>query len=468
VRISPLVPRLGRAALIPAPRRPEAAPEEPDLSDAVLDAPAYPETDAPPGPDAPPGADALPKSDAPPLLAPDPVEGAGPGADAARADHARAGRRRQVFRTVLGAVAAVLLYALLRAVGLLTLWAYVEAAHRDLDFWQVLTRFDADSYQSIALRGYDRSIPFTAVGLPATTNLAFFPLFPWLTAVVRDWLVVDIVTAQVVVSWTAGALAAAGLYAVGTRLRSRPTGIVLAGLFAVVPHAVVESMGYSESLFTALAVWSLWAVLRRSWLTAAVLCVLAGLTRPTSAALVAAVGLAALVAVIHRPREWRAWLAMPLAPLGLLGYMWWVGDRLGRWDGYFVVQNQAWKMGFDGGSYSWTTLGTVLTHPVPLAMYVTTALVITGFGLWLIGFGERIPWPLLVYAGVVLGLVLTGAGYYWAKGRLLLPAFPLLIPVALALVRSRNRVLPYVVFALLTALSTLYGVYLLLYWGYSP
>ena len=69
---------------------------------------------------------------------------------------------------------------------------------------------------------------------------------------------------------------------------------------------------------------------------------------------------------------------------------------------------------------------------------------------------------------LVLGLVLGGDGYYWSKARLLLPAFPLLIPVALAIVRSRNRVLPYVVFALLTTLSTLYGVYLLLYWGFSP
>ena len=371
-------------------------------------------------------------------------------------------------RTLLGAAAAVLLYALLRAVGLLALWAYAGAEHRGYDFWQVLTTFDARWYQGIALHGYDRSIPFTAVGLPATTNLAFFPLYPWLTALTRDALTVDVVTAQLVVAWTAGAVAAAGLYALGTHLHGRAAGVVLAGLFAVVPHAVVESMGYSESLFTALAVWSLWAVLRRHWLSAALLCVLAGLTRPTSAALIAAVGLAALVAVVRRPREWRAWLAMLLAPLGLAGWLAWVGDRLGRWDGYFVVQNEAWRMAFDGGGYSWATLGTVLTHPMPLAMYVTTAVVVTGSGLWLIGFGGRIPWPLLVYAGVVLALVLGGDGYYWAKARLLLPAFPLLIPVALALVRSRDRVAPYVVFALLTALSTLYGVYLLLYWGFSP
>ena len=444
MRFKALVPRRSGIGLVPAPRRPEATPEEPDT--------ATPDTATP---DTVTSETATSGSGTVEVAAPE-AEAPGP-----------AGSRER-SRTVLGAVASVLLYALLRAVGVLALWAYADARHRNLDLWHVLTRFDAAFYQRVALHGYDRTIAFTAAGLPRPTNLAFFPLYPWLTALVRNALAVDVLTAQVVVSWTAGALAAAGLYAIGTHLRSRPTGIVLAGLFAVLPHAVVESMGYSETLFTALAAWSLWAVLRRYWLSAALLCVLAGLTRPTSAALVAAVGLAALVAVIRRPREWRAWVAMPLAPLGLLGYMWWVGDRLGRWDGYFVVQNEAWKMGFDWGAYSYTTLGTLLTSAPPLAFAVTTAVVITGFGLWLIGFGERIPWPLMVYAGVMLALVLGGDGYYWAKARLLLPAFPLLIPVALAIVRSRNRLVPYVVFALLTALSTGYGVYLLLYWGHSP
>lgn len=450
----------------PGPATPASEPAEP----APGPTPAGPATPAsePTEPVAPASDPTVPDPAAGPagsaVSDPPATDSAGPSADPEPAPAAP----RQLLRTFLGGAAAVLLYALLRAIGLLTLWAYTDARHRGLDYWEVLTHADADWYAQIAERGYDPSIPFTAVGLPATTNLAFFPLYPWLTALVRDWLLVDISIAQVVVAWTAGAVAAAGLYAIGTHLRSRPTGIVLAGLFAVVPHAVVESMGYSESLFTALVAWSLWAVLRRYWLSAALLCILAGLTRPTSAALIAAVGLAALVAVIRRPKEWRAWLAMPLAPLGLLGYMWWVGDRLGEWNGYFVVQNESWGMAYDWGVYSWTTLGEVLTNPMPLAMYLTTAVVIAGFGLWVIGFGDRVPWPLMVYAGFVLALVLGGDGYYWAKARLLLPAFPLLIPVALALVRSRNRVAPYVVFGLLATLSSLYGVYLLLYWGYSP
>jgi hypothetical protein len=258
------------------------------------------------------------------------------------------------------------------------------------------------------------------------------------------------------------------LYALGTHLRDTTTGVLLAGLWAVVPHAVVESMGYGETLFTALAGWSLLAVLRARWLTAGVLCLLAGLTRPTGAALVAAVGLAALVAACREPKAWRAWSAMVLAPLGLLGFMAWVGVRLGRADAYLYVQGTAWRMRFDGGADTVQKLGTVVTQPVPLAFVVTTVVLVAGLALLVIGLAERLPWPLLLYAAGVLVLAIGGAGYYWAKGRLLLPAFPLLIPIAYALARSRNRTVPIVVITLLAGLSAFYGVYLCLIWKSSP
>src|SRR5690606_16686344 len=125
---------------------------------------------------------------------------------------------------------------------------------------------------------------------------------------------------------------------------------------------VVQSMLYTETLFTALAAWSLYCVLRRQWLAAGVLCLLAGLTRSASAALIAAVGLAALVAVWRdRERRWRALAAAILAPLGLLGFLVWVGWRLGRLDGYFYVQGTAWGSSLDGGQYTLLTLSTVLT-----------------------------------------------------------------------------------------------------------
>jgi hypothetical protein len=57
--------------------------------------------------------------------------------------------------------------------------------------------------------------------------------------------------------------------------------------------------------------------------------------------------------------------------------------------------------------------------------------------------------------------------YFWARGRLLLPAFVLLIPVAAALVRS-SRSTRWVVLVTLAAISAWYGSYLLLVWPQSP
>ena len=81
-------------------------------------------------------------------------------------------------------------------------------------------------------------------------------------------------------------------------------------------------MGYTETLFTALAAWSLFAVMRRRWLTAGVLCLAAGLTRSVAIALIAAVGLAALVAVCRRRDGWRPWVGGALAPLGVPARSW--------------------------------------------------------------------------------------------------------------------------------------------------
>jgi hypothetical protein len=452
-----------------APDRPATAPETPGV---VVDA----TQDGPPAMPAA-AADGTPDATGPDRTGPDRTgpDGTGvpphpDGGPARRAGLAFLPMPGRAGRALLNVAPALLLYAVLRAAGLLVLWAYATADHRD--FWELLNRYDAGHYAGIVIRGYDTAIPVQIDGTAGTTNLAFFPLYPYLVGLVDRWWGTGVPTAQLIVAWAAGLAAAWGLYAVGAQLRNRRTGVALAGLWAVVPHALVESMGYTETLFTALAAFCLVSVLRGRWLTAAALCILAGLTRPTGVALIAAVGLAALVAACRRPRTWQAWLAMPLAPLGFYGFVAWVGERLGRTggyltEGYLYVQSDAWKMSFDGGASSVDSLGQVLTRPQPLAAYVTTAVVLLGIALLVLAALDRVPWPLLVYAMVIMVIVIGGADYYHAKARLLLPAFPLLLPVAYALGASRARTAT-VVFLVLTALSAFYGVYLCLVWPFSP
>ena len=360
---------------------------------------------------------------------------------------------------------AVASYAGLRLVNILFLWFFAAEQRRGLLF--LLGRYDAIHYTGIVTRGYDHAIAVKPNGDLATTNLAFFPLYPKLTALFDPFLPGGAATAGILVSWLAGLGAAWGLFAVGACLRDRRTGILLAALWAVLPHALVQSMGYTETLFTALAAWSLFALLRRRWFTAGLLCVLAGLTRPTGAALVAVIGLAALVAVCRRQDGWRPWLAGALAPLGFLGYVVWVGHRLGRADGYFHAQSEAWKMSYDTGGYTLRMLHTLLVKAQPPAYYGSAIVVLLALALLALSATERDPWPLLLYSALIVAMAFFGDGYFHAKARLMMPAFPLLLPIAYALASAR---LPTRVLALatLTMISAGYATYLALAWPFSP
>ncbi|GAA3918721.1 ArnT family glycosyltransferase [Actinoplanes auranticolor] len=367
--------------------------------------------------------------------------------------------------TVRAAWPALALYLGLRTFSILVLWLF--AADRNRGLLDVLSRYDAVHYAGIVARGYDAAIPLKADGTLAITNLAFFPLFPGLTALADPILPGGPAGAGIAVSWLAGIAAAWGLFAIGAHLRDRRTGVLLAGLWAVLPHALVQSMGYTETLFTALAAWSLFALLRRHWLTAGLLCTLAGLTRPTGAALVAVIGLAALIAVIRRRDGWRPWLAGAIAPVGLLSYVIWVGHRLGRADGYFHVQKDAWKMSYDTGAFTAGTVHAALTKPAPLVIYTNILLLLLALALLAILILDRLPWPLVVYAGLIVAMAFFGDSYFNAKARLMVPAFPLLLPIAYALAAGRRRIAA-VVLAALTLISAGYGVYLALAWTASP
>ncbi|MEO3926543.1 hypothetical protein ABGB07_22140 [Micromonosporaceae bacterium B7E4] len=364
------------------------------------------------------------------------------------------------------ATPALLGYILVRFVGLMILLAFAHRAGPD--FWGLLGgRFDSNFYQQIAEQGYDPAIPLKPDGSMRASNLAFFPLLPGLIFVVTAVTPLSAAAAGILVSWLAGLTAAWGLFAIGRHLHSRAVGVLLAVLWGVLPHAVVQSMSYSETLLVAFAAWVLYALLRRQWLLAGALCLLAGLTRPTANALIAAVGLTALVAIFRRQDGWRPWAAAAMAPLGYLGYLAWVGHRLDRIDGYFHVQRASWNMNFDGGVDTIRTMNEVLTKPQQLALYTVTLLIALAVTLTVLLCLDRYPLPVLAFTIVSIIFVLGAAGGYHGKGRYLMPVFTLLLPVAVALANARRRT-QVVVLVFLTLASAWYGAYLTLDWHASP
>lgn len=379
--------------------------------------------------------------------------------------------RGQVTR-VVDALAPGLVYLVVRQVGLLVL-AWVGAAS-GVSMTSALTSWDGQWYLGLASGGYG--------GVPAEltdafgqhgpeTALAFFPGYPALVAAVA-WLPgVGVAAAALAVTVAAGVAFAHAVARLGAIVPggSRRAGLVLVALAAASPMGVVLSMAYSEALFCALAAWALVGVLQRRWLLAGACCAAAGLVRPTAAALVVAVELAALMAALHRRDSWRPWVAGLVAPAGLLAYLGYVAARTGRWDGWFALQRSGWATQFDGGS---ATLGFTrdVLATAPSVLEVVTVAVLAGalvlFGVCLRAWTRTGVWPLLVYAAGVLAMDLGAGGLMNSKARLLLPAFVLLVPLAIGLARRR----PSSALAVLTAVvaaSSCFGAYSLTLWPYA-
>ncbi|MEU6994276.1 glycosyltransferase family 39 protein [Streptomyces sp. NPDC046465] len=360
-------------------------------------------------------------------------------------------------RALRRAAPALLVYAGVRALGLAVLAVWGAAAGKS-PHTLLSARWDSLWYTRVAEHGYGWEV--TLPDGSVHSNLAFFPLLPWLERLVSAVSPLSFADAGLVVSGLASLFAAAGIFAIADRLYGRRAGICAAALWAVLPVGIVQSMAYSESLFTALAAWSLYAVLSGRWVTAGLFASLAGLTRPVGAAVVAAIWVAAAVRM-HRERraDPRMILGVVLAPVGAAAYVLWVGHRTGDGLlGYLDVQ-AGWGNGFDFGYAFARFVGEKFTS-VPgalagLGLIVGVALVVW---LYVLGVRRKQPLPLLVYSGIVVALALCAAGYFGSKPRLLMPAFPLLLPVAVALARLRTS-RSALVLGVVAVASAVYGAF---------
>ena len=331
---------------------------------------------------------------------------------------------------------------------------------------------DGGHYLAIAAHGYT----YPPGQLAHASVFSFFPAYPAAMTALARLPGVTLVGAGLAVTAIAGLAAAWGITTLGMKLTADPRiSLLMVAVWAVAPSSTVLEMLYAEALFCALAVWALIALVDRRWLTAAGLTVAAGTVRSTAVALVAAVVVAAAAALVGTVRTrqriagwWRPLAAALLAPLGLLGFLGYVAMRTGRLDGWFWIENHTFHMDFDWGTSTLQVLkGIFLDSPSVPEVLVALA-IIAGVSLTVWSLTERIPPYLHVYTVVVVVMALvSSANWIGSKPRFLLPAILLALPVARLLAPLRTSVLVPLI-AVLTVLSTWFGLYLIVIARWAP
>lgn len=347
------------------------------------------------------------------------------------------------------------------------------------DVGSALGKSDGVWYLGIAHHGYGPAPRPGPGGTYPLTALAFFPLYPMLVRAVA-FVGLPYLGAALVVTLVAGTLAATAV-AVWARMMLGPRGaLMLLGVWELLPSSVVLSMVYSEALFAAAAAGCLLALRRERWLAAAVAAAIAGLTRPTGACLVLAIAVGGWTAVRQRsdPAERQRVLrqvvgAVVVSLVGLAISLGYVAERTHRLTGWFWVEHTIWSSGFDAGRSTVDTtvklLSTTLGGQRPpdlvsaVVMVLAVVAIVTGVRR---KARVRMTAAEATYAIAVAVLAIGEHSYYYVKPRLLLVAFPLLLPlVGWLLERPRRDLRLYAVTA--TVVSVAYNCYLVVGWPFA-
>ncbi|CAM3832238.1 MULTISPECIES: mannosyltransferase family protein [Tsukamurella] len=343
-------------------------------------------------------------------------------------------------------------YLAIRGIGLAVLARFAQLRNQNLA--DLLTAWDGKWMIGLATYGYN-DMPWRFVDArgehTADTAYAFFPGFPMLVRAVAQLPGFDAYRAALTVNVVLGCAAAVAAYRLGKLCvehmpqvpdrYAQTAGLLTTVLFAAAPMAIVLTMAYTEALYCALAGWALVGVMERRWLVAGICTALAGFCRPTSVVLIGVVALAALIAVLSTTgtERLRAAVCVLLTPLGWVTYLLIVAHHTGSLTGWFRIQTEGWGTTFDMGLQTWQFVNYTLINGSDVADLSVVALLAASIVLIVIAVRSKMPWPVTLYGSLVVISLLGSGGLMMSRPRLLLPAFVLLIPIAIALARRSRR-----------------------------
>lgn len=345
-------------------------------------------------------------------------------------------------------------------------WAYRSGAYAsvgDALEAQFYGNTDARHYIDLARYGYGAGEAFPEQYL----MIVFFPLFPWLLHLLNpsgwwDWRILALVV-QVPLFCAAGS----GLFALVRRQYDARTAWRALLLLLLSPASVFFFAPMTESLFLALTVWYVWCLQKRYWGRAAVLGILAGLTRAPG-------GLLCGLAFLELLGQWRRTgrrpafgsLAALLGPAAGLGLYFGLNQAVyGRWNQYSTYQWEHWgqKLGLftETIRYHLSYLALWWQDNRPAAVWICLTAVVCillAFGL-LAAAAQQLPASWLGY-GLAYLLVTMGATWLLSAPRYAVALFCLPIAAA-ALLRGHPRLTRVWGIALLTANVAYTAAYLM-------
>lgn len=327
-------------------------------------------------------------------------------------------------------------------------------------------KWDGIYYLEIAKNGYDLS----------SNNAAFYPLYPSLVSLISK-VGLGFSAAAHLVNAFALVFAAQGLYLLSVLVTKKRRIALLAVLaWLAFPAAHFFIAFYTEALFSALAVWSLYFLLRKQYIWAGVLAGLASGTR--GAGIV--IGFVILVQYLaDRGWSWRKIdgqiLSVPLSLSGVFAYWLWIHTTTGvlPWIFFSGLYAKFWPyMRFEPNVIK--TLYVEMVSMIKLInstswldawlsewftkLHFFFAWLAIAYSAWL-SWVKKLPLALVLYSALTaLMLILTGN--FVSNSRYILPVFPVFILLAMWLDKQAEwvRTLYFVVSAIaLGAMLTLFS-----------
>lgn len=314
-----------------------------------------------------------------------------------------------------------------------------------------IDRWDSRWFIRAAQYGWPDQLPHYH-GHVAANTIAFLPAFPlsfrWLSQLTG----LPLLPAGALVTSVSGLTAMIGVWLLIRAYADQAAAARGTLLVAVFPGSFVLSMVYAEGFVLTFVSFGLLALLRRRWVAAGLLGMLATATTPIALAFEISC-LWCAYREIRDDRNWRALLAPVLTPVGFLAYQVWLWFHTGNVSAWRLTERGGWKS-YPSLTYAAHTVGVFLKDPIATnktddLLFVCT--VATVFAA-VIAIRSKLPRPILLYGLVAAGIAFVSAPV-GLRPRFMFLAFPLLIAVGTWL-RGRTYVWVVSVSAALLVFAT--------------